>query len=309
MPCGHRGSSLPRSQRLAGREVSLPRGLRGVVLQHVLKNAACGNESIPPAFNFGQDLAEVGDLREDVLELVLGELPVSVRLLGVLLTRQQGLAFSPAKLPRLLSKSSPESADLLSCAAMTAPDTAIRQSWNASLCSRCLIRFCRRRRDRARSRRWRWMCAAWPIHVMNALILTTSSPAPPGGDSAEAPAGVRPSAAAVPRAGGGSGFASLHCTVEGACCSVKCVPAGVEKVWKMVAPAPPEVPAAGAAAAIAPMVSGVPLPECSASIRESRRETILVRWLVLSCSPPPPDGGWGESRPPALGGLLDRAQA
>lgn len=92
MPCGHRGSSLPRSQRLAGREVSLPRGLRGVVLQHVLKNAVCGNESIPPAFNFGQDLAEVGDLREDLLELVLGELPVSVRLLGVLLTRQQGLA-------------------------------------------------------------------------------------------------------------------------------------------------------------------------------------------------------------------------
>ena len=45
------------------------------------------------------------------------------------------------------------------------------------------------------------------------------------------------------------------------------------------------------------MVSGVPLPECSASIRESRRETILVRWLVLSCSPPPPDrGGGGASR-------------
>ena len=61
------------------------------MLQSLLKNAACGNESIP-AFNSGQDLAEVGDLREDVLELVLGELPVSVRLLGVLLTRQQGLA-------------------------------------------------------------------------------------------------------------------------------------------------------------------------------------------------------------------------
>ena len=80
---------------------------------------------------------------------------------------------------------------------------------------------------------------------------------------------------------------------------MKCVPAGVEKVWKMVAPAPPGVPAAGAAAAMAPMVSGVPLPERSASIRESRRETILVRWLVLSCSPPPPDGGWGGARPNA----------
>ena len=50
---------------------------------------------------------------------------------------------------------------------------------------------------------------------------------------------------------------------------------------------------------MAPMVSGVPLPERSASIRESRRETILVRWLVLSCSPPPPDRGGGGARPNA----------